>query len=67
MVWMLVETAVSLYASVEAHSPAMLAFGSDSIVELFSASVALLQFAPRVSISDGSLIALLGYCSLFLQ
>ncbi len=50
--WMLVETAVSLYAAVEARSPAMLAFGSDSIVELFSASVVLLQFVPRVSISE---------------
>ena len=50
--WMLVETAVSLYAAVEAHSPAMLAFGSDSMVELFSASIVLLQFLPRVSISE---------------
>ncbi|MHB8389332.1 MAG: cation transporter [Acidobacteriaceae bacterium] len=52
LAWMLVETAVSLYAAVEAHSPAMLAFGSDSIVELFSASVVLLQFVPQVSISE---------------
>ena len=52
LVWMLTETAVSLYAAVEAHSPALLAFGSDSIVELFSASVVLLQFVPRVSISE---------------
>ncbi len=50
--WMLVETAVSLRAAVEAHSPAMLAFGSDSIVELFSASVVLVQFVPRVSIPE---------------
>ena len=49
---MLVETAVSLYAAVEAHSPAMLAFGSDSMVELFSASIVLLQFLPRVSVSE---------------
>lgn len=52
LAWMLVETGVSLYAAVEAHSPAILAFGSDSIVELFSASVVLLQFLPRVSISE---------------
>jgi divalent metal cation (Fe/Co/Zn/Cd) transporter len=52
LTWMLVETAVSLYAAVEAHSPMMLAFGSDSIVELFSASVVLLQFVPRISISE---------------
>lgn len=54
LAWMLVETAVSLYAAVEAHSPAMFAFGSDSIVELFSASVVLLQFLPRTSISERS-------------
>lgn len=52
LAWMVVETAVSLYAAADAHSPAMLAFGSDSIVELFSASVVLLQFVPRVSISE---------------
>jgi divalent metal cation (Fe/Co/Zn/Cd) transporter len=52
LAWMLVETAVSLYAAIEARSPVMLAFGSDSIVELFSASVVLLQFLPRVSISE---------------
>jgi divalent metal cation (Fe/Co/Zn/Cd) transporter len=52
LAWMLVETAVSLYAAVEARSPAMLAFGSDSIVELFSAGVVLLQFVPRISISE---------------
>ncbi len=52
LAWMLVETGVSLYAAVEAHSPAILAFGSDSIVELFSASVVLLQFLPRFSISE---------------
>ncbi len=52
LAWMLVETAVSLYAAVEARSPAMLAFGSDSMVELFSASIVLLQFLPRVSISE---------------
>jgi hypothetical protein len=52
LTWMVVETAVSLYAAAEAHSPAMLAFGSDSIVELFSASVVLLQFVPRLSVSE---------------
>ena len=52
LAWMLVETGVSLYAAMEAHSPAMLAFGSDNLVELFSASVVLLQFVPRISISE---------------
>ncbi len=49
---MLVEIAVSLCAAVEARSPVMLGFGSDRVVELFSGSVVLLQFVPRVSISE---------------
>lgn len=52
LVWMLVEFGVSAYAAVAAHSPAMLAFGSDSLVELLSASVVLLQWIPSISISE---------------
>jgi divalent metal cation (Fe/Co/Zn/Cd) transporter len=52
VVWMLVECGVSLYAAASAHSPALLAFGSDSFVELLSAGVVLLQFLPHVSISE---------------
>ena len=48
---MLVECGVALFAAAAAHSPAMLAFGSDSLVELISATVVLLQFLPRFSIS----------------
>ena len=51
LVWMLVETAVSLYSAQQARSVALLAFGSDSVVELLSASVALLSFIPAVSLS----------------
>lgn len=54
LLWMLVECGLSLYAAASAHSPAMLAFGSDSFVELLSASVVLLQFLPRISISERS-------------
>jgi divalent metal cation (Fe/Co/Zn/Cd) transporter len=54
LVWMLVECGLSLYAAAAAHSPAMTAFGSDSFVELLSAGVVLLQFLPRVSISERS-------------
>jgi divalent metal cation (Fe/Co/Zn/Cd) transporter len=46
LAWMLVECAVSLYAAKTAHSVALLAFGSDSLVELLSASVALMSFLP---------------------
>lgn len=47
LVWMLFECAASLTAAVQAHSVALLAFGSDSLVELLSAIVVLLQFLPR--------------------
>lgn len=46
--WMLVECSLSLIAAGQAHSVALLAFGSDSLIELLSASVVLLQFLPRM-------------------
>jgi divalent metal cation (Fe/Co/Zn/Cd) transporter len=52
LIWMLAECSLSLYAAAVARSPALLAFGSDSFVELLSAAVVLLQFLPRVSISE---------------
>lgn len=45
--WMLIECTLSLIAAAQAHSVALLAFGSDSLIELLSASVVLLQFLPR--------------------
>jgi divalent metal cation (Fe/Co/Zn/Cd) transporter len=42
--WMSVEAAVSLVAAWRAHSPALLAFGGDSAIELFSAVVVLWRF-----------------------
>jgi divalent metal cation (Fe/Co/Zn/Cd) transporter len=51
LAWMLVECAVSLFAAARAHSVALLAFGSDSFVELLSAIVVLLQFTPRWRLS----------------
>jgi divalent metal cation (Fe/Co/Zn/Cd) transporter len=44
---MTAECGVALYAAARAHSVALLAFGSDSLIELLSALVVLLQFAPR--------------------
>ena len=38
LAWMLVEFGVAAYAAATAHSPALLAFGSDSLVELLSAA-----------------------------
>jgi divalent metal cation (Fe/Co/Zn/Cd) transporter len=52
LVWMLVECGVALYAAVLASSPAMGAFGADSLVELLSAVVVLLQFVPGMSVSE---------------
>lgn len=52
LAWMLVEFGVSAFAAITAHSPVMLAFGSDSLVELLSAAVVLLQWVPAVSISE---------------
>ena len=45
--WMTLECAGSLFAAARAHSTALLAFGSDSLIELLSAAVVLLQFLPR--------------------
>jgi len=42
--WMSVEAAVSLFAAWRARSPALLAFGGDSAIELFSAVVVLWRF-----------------------
>ena len=68
LAWMLMEFGVSAYAAVTAHSPAMLAFGSDSLVELLSATVVLLQWIPSMSISErrasrtaGSLLFVLAF------
>jgi hypothetical protein len=52
LAWMLVEFGVSAYAAITAHSPAMFAFGSDSLVELLSATFVLLQWIPGVSLSQ---------------
>lgn len=46
--WMLAECAVSLWAAARAHSPALLAFGFDSLVELLSAMLVLFAIVPRL-------------------
>jgi len=47
IVWMSVEAAVSLSAAWIARSPALLAFGGDSTVELLSAGVVLWRFRAQ--------------------
>lgn len=50
--WMVLECAGSLIAAAWSHSLALLAFGSDSLVELLSASVVLWQFLPRFPLKE---------------
>jgi multisubunit Na+/H+ antiporter MnhB subunit len=50
LAWMTIECGVAIYSALRAHSPALLAFGSDSVVELLSAAVVLSQFAPGWSV-----------------
>lgn len=51
LVWMLLECSISLYGASTARSVVLLAFGSDSFVELLSASVVLLSVLPSVGLS----------------
>ena len=44
IVWMAVEAVVSLGAAWSSHSPALLAFGGDSLIELLSAAVVFCRF-----------------------
>jgi divalent metal cation (Fe/Co/Zn/Cd) transporter len=50
--WMSVEAAVSLFAAWRARSPALLAFGGDSAIELFSAIVVLWRFCASDARED---------------
>jgi divalent metal cation (Fe/Co/Zn/Cd) transporter len=71
--WMSVEAAVSLSAAGRAHSPALLAFGGDSAIELVSAVVVYWRFRPEwhetserlaARITGGLLFALAVYVAL---
>jgi divalent metal cation (Fe/Co/Zn/Cd) transporter len=46
--WMTVEAALSLYSAAQARSPALAAFGGDSVIELISAFVVLWRFRHPV-------------------
>src|ERR1700722_6659773 len=52
LAWMFIECGASLWAAASARSTAMLAFGSDSLVELLSATVVLLEYVWPASISQ---------------
>ena len=49
IVWMCIEAALSLWSAWKAQSPALLAFGGDSAVELLSAVVVLRRFRRHAS------------------
>jgi hypothetical protein len=44
--WMLLECGIALWSAARARSPVLLAFGADSAIELISATVVVLQYAP---------------------
>lgn len=50
VVWMLIECGVAIYSSMSAHSLVLLAFGGDSLIELLSAVVVILQFTTAFSL-----------------
>lgn len=59
-VWMLIECGVSFYGAISAHSPALLAFGADSFVELLSATVVLLAILPSFPLTANHAARLAG-------
>jgi divalent metal cation (Fe/Co/Zn/Cd) transporter len=74
--WMLVEVVVSLFSAWRAHSPALFAFGGDSIIELASAVVVLWRFRSgsacetkegRAARIAGALLFVLAACVVILS
>jgi divalent metal cation (Fe/Co/Zn/Cd) transporter len=60
LAWMLIECGVSFYGAISAHSPALLAFGADSFVELLSATVVLLAIVPSFPLTKDRAARLAG-------
>src|SRR6266436_7794459 len=67
MIWMSVEAIVSLVTAWASHSPALLGFGGDSLIELLSAGVVFWRFrftlaeARAARIAGGLLFSLAGF------
>jgi divalent metal cation (Fe/Co/Zn/Cd) transporter len=67
LIWMSAEAIVSLGIAWTSHSPALLAFGGDSLIELLSAAVVFWRFrftlgeARAARIAGGLLFALAGF------
>jgi divalent metal cation (Fe/Co/Zn/Cd) transporter len=66
LIWMVVECALALFSAWRARSPVLLAFGADSLIELLSALVVLLQFVPRLALSTARATRLAGMLLLML-
>jgi hypothetical protein len=47
ILWLLVESAVSLFDASGSHNLPLVAFGDDSLVELLSLALALRSFSPK--------------------
>jgi hypothetical protein len=60
LIWMVVECALALFSAWRARSPVLLAFGADSLIELLSALVVLLQFVPGLALSTARAARLAG-------
>lgn len=60
LIWMVVECGIALVSAWRARSPVLLAFGADSLIELLSALVVLLQFVPRLALSAARATRLAG-------
>lgn len=58
--WMVVECGVALASATSAHSPALLAFGADSLIELLSAAVVLLQFTRWIKLAPAQAARIAG-------
>ncbi len=67
LIWMSMEAFVSLGSAWISHSPALLAFGGDSLIELLSAAIVFRRFRFRLGearaarITGGLLFALAGF------
>ena len=59
--WMLVECVLALLSAWRAHSPVLLVFGADSLIELLSALVVLLQFVSWTALSRARAARLAGF------
>src|ERR1017187_9101954 len=57
IIWMTVEAVVSLGTSWRSHSPALFAFGGDSLIELLSAGVVLCRFRFELNEARAARIA----------